>query len=178
MRIINTKFKGLKIIQQKKFEDSRGTLRETFKKKLINWDNLIFDYATISKKNVLRGFHYNSKFPQAKFVTVLKGKILDYVIDLRKKSKTFGKCFSIILSEKNCKSLYIPKGFAHAYYSFSKFNLIYYRLSDYYAPKYENGIIWNDKIVKAKWPTSKPILAKRDRKWKTFEYFKKNYKSF
>ena len=78
MHIINTKFKGLKIIQQKKFEDSRGTLRETFKKKVINWDNLIFDYATISKKNVLRGFHYNSKFPQAKFVTVLKGKILHY----------------------------------------------------------------------------------------------------
>ena len=89
MRIINTKFKGLKIIQQKKFGDSRGNLRETFRKKIIKWDSLIFDYATTSKKNVLRGFHFNSKFPQAKFVTVLKGKILDYVIDLRKKSKTF-----------------------------------------------------------------------------------------
>ena len=104
MRIINTKFKGLKIIQQKKFGDSRGNLRETFRKKIIKWDSLIFDYATTSKKNVLRGFHFNSKFPQAKFVTVLKGKILDYVIDLRKKSKTFGKSFSIVLSESNCKS--------------------------------------------------------------------------
>ena len=100
------------------------------------------------KKNVLRGFHFNSKFPQAKFVTVLKGKILDYVIDLRKKSKTFGKSFSIILSDSNCKSLYIPKGFAHAYYSFSKLNIIYYKLSNYYHPKYEDGILWNDKIVK------------------------------
>ena len=118
MYVINTKFEGLKIIQQKKFGDSRGNLRETFKKKIIKWDNLIFDYATISKKNVLRGFHFNSKFPQAKYVTVLKGKILDYVLDLRKKSKTFGKSFNIVLSEDNCKSLYIPEGFAHAYYSF------------------------------------------------------------
>ena len=77
MYIINTKFEKLKIIQQKKFQDSRGSLRETFRKKIIKWDNLIFDYVTVSKKNVLRGFHFNSKFPQAKFVTVLKGKILD-----------------------------------------------------------------------------------------------------
>ena len=72
MRIINTKFKGLRIIQHKKNSDSRGNLRETFRKKIIKWDNLIFDYATVSKKNVLRGFHFNMKFPQAKFVTVLK----------------------------------------------------------------------------------------------------------
>ena len=91
MYVINTKFEGLKIIQQKKFGDSRGNLRETFKKKIIKWDNLIFDYATVSKKNVIRGFHFNSKFPQAKFVTVLKGKILDYVLDLRKKSNSKSK---------------------------------------------------------------------------------------
>ena len=175
MRVINTKFKGLKIIQQKKFQDSRGSLRETFRKRIIKWDNLIFDYATVSKKNVLRGFHFNSKFPQAKFVTVLKGKILDYVLDLRKKSKTFGKSFSILLSEDNCKSLYIPEGFAHAYYSFSKLNLIYYKLSRYYEPKYENGILWNDKSLKFKWPTNRPVLATRDRQWGTFIDFKKIY---
>ena len=105
MYIINTKFKGLKVIQQKKIGDSRGNLRETFKKKIIKWDNLIFDYATTSKRNVLRGFHFQSKFKQAKFVSVLKGKILDYVVDLRKKSKTFGKSFSIVLSKRNCKYL-------------------------------------------------------------------------
>ena len=178
MYIVNTKFKDLKIIQQKKIGDSRGSLRETFKKKIIKWDNLIFDYATISKKNVLRGFHFNSKSPQAKYVTVLKGKILDYVLDLRKNSKTFGKSFSIILSENNCKSLYIPEGFAHAYYSFSKLNLIYYKLSNYYEPKYESGILWNDKSLKFKWPTKKPILAKRDKKWGSFMDFKKVYKGF
>ena len=145
MQVHNTKMKGLKIIQQKKVWDARGSLRETFRKKIVKWDDLIFDYATVSKRNVLRGFHFNSKYPQAKYVSVLKGKILDYVIDLRKNSKTFGKTFSIILSEKNCKSLYIPEGFGHAYYSFAKSNLIYYRLSNYYQPKYEGGIFWNDK---------------------------------
>ena len=176
MLVINTKFEGLKVIQQKKNGDSRGNLRETFRKKIIKWNNLIFDYATTSKKNVLRGFHFNSKFPQAKFVTVLNGKILDYVLDLRKKSKTFGKSFSIVLSEKNCRSLYIPEGFAHAYYSFSKINLIYYKLSRYYKPKYEGGILWNDKNLKFKWPTNKPILSKRDREWGTFMQFQKKYK--
>ena len=174
MHIINTKFSGLKIIQQKKFGDSRGSLRETFRKKIIKWDNLIFDYATVSKKNVLRGFHFNSKYPQAKYVTVLRGKILDYVIDLRKKSKTFGKSFSIVLSEDNCKALYIPEGFGHAYYSFSKLNLVYYKLSNYYKPRFESGIVWNDKNLKLKWPTNKPILAKRDTKWGTFIDFKKS----
>ena len=128
------------------------------------------------KKNVLRGFRFQTKFQQAKFVTVLKGKILDYVIDLRKKSKTFGKTFKIILSEKNCKSLFIPRGFAHAYYSFNNTNIIYYKLSNYYHPKFEEGIIWNDKTLRNKWPIKKPIISKKDRKLKTFLEFKKIYK--
>ena len=176
MRVIDTNFKGLKIIQQKKHGDYRGNLRETYIKKIIKWNDLIFDYATTSKKNVLRGFHFQSKFQQVKFVSVLKGKILDYVVDLRKKSKTFGKSFSIVLSENNCKSLYIPEGFAHAYYSFSKVNVIYYKLSNYYHPEYQDGILWNDKSLKFRWPTKKPIIAKRDTKWKNFEEFKKKYK--
>ena len=176
MHVINTKFKGLKIIQQKKIGDSRGNLRETFRKKIIKWDNLIFDYATVSKKNVIRGFHFQSKFQQAKFVSVLKGKILDYVVDLRTKSPTFGKSLSIVLSEDNCKSLYIPEGFGHAYYSFSNLNIIYYKLSNYYQPKYEDGILWNDKSLKFKWPTKKPIVSKKDKKLRTFEDFKKVYK--
>ena len=91
MKILNTKFSGLKIIQQKRHGDNRGNLRETYRKNIIKWNELVFDYATTSRKNVLRGFHFQSKFKQAKFVSVLKGSILDCVIDLRKKSKTFGK---------------------------------------------------------------------------------------
>jgi len=177
MKVIDTKFKGLKIIQHKKNGDSRGNLRETYRKKIIKWDDLIFDYATTSKKNVLRGFHFQTKFLQAKYVSVLKGKILDSVIDLRKKSKTFGESFSIELSDKNCKSLYIPEGFAHAYYSISNLNIIYYKLSNYYQPTYENGIIWNDENFKDLWPTNKPIVSKKDRELKSFFDFKKIYKS-
>ena len=177
MKIIGTKFQGLKIIKQNKYSDTRGNLRITFVKKIIKWNDLVFDYATTSKKNVLRGFHFQTKFKQAKFVSVLKGKILDCVIDLRKKSKTFGKSFSIELSDKNCKSLYIPEGFAHAYYSFSDLNIIYYRLSNYYHPKYESGIIWNDNGFKNLWPTKKPIVSAKDKKLKTFSNFKENYKS-
>jgi len=176
MKVINTKFKGLKIIQQKKNGDSRGNLREIFIKKIIKWDELVFDYATTSKNNVLRGFHFQSKFPQAKFVSVIKGKIIDCVIDLRKNSKTFGKNFKIELSDKNCKSLYIPEGFAHAYYSFSSLNIIYYKLSNYYHPEYEDGILWNDISVKNKWPSSTPIVSKKDKKLKTLSEFIKVYK--
>ena len=119
MKIIKTKIKDLLIIKQKNNTDTRGSLRETFNKKILN-KKFIFEYCTTSKANALRGFHFQYKFQQAKFVTVLKGKILDCVVDLRKKSKTFGKTYKIILSDKNCLSLYIPEGFAHAYYSYEK----------------------------------------------------------
>ena len=175
MKVIETKLKGLKIIKHYRNEDNRGSLRETFNKKIINWENFIFEYATISKKNIVRGFHFQYKYQQAKLVTVIKGKILDCVIDLRKNSKTFGKHFSIILSEKNCTSLFIPKGFAHAYYSYEKLNVIYYKISDYYKPGYEDGIIWNDKNFKINWPTKKPLLSTKDKNHQTFETYLKRY---
>ena len=177
MRVIKTRFKGLYIIKQKKHNDNRGSLRETFRKNIINWDKLIFDYATTSKKNVLRGFHFQSKYKQAKFVSVLKGKILDCVIDLRRLSKTYGKSFSIILSEKNCLSLYVPEGFAHAYYTYND-SVIYYKLSNYYQSKFEDGLLWNDKFLKVKWPSKKPKLSKKDRRLKSFKEFKKTYIGF
>ena len=130
MKIIKTKIKDLLIFKQKNNIDRRGSLRETYSKKFLD-NNFIFEYCTTSKADALRGFHFQYKFQQAKYVTVLKGKILDCVVDLRKNSKTFGKTFKIILSEKNCLSLYIPEGFAHAYYSYEKLNVIYYKLSIY-----------------------------------------------
>ena len=104
------------------------------------------------QKNVLRGFHFQTRLKQSKYVNVVKGKILDVVVDLRKNSNTFGKSFKIILSKKNALGLFIPAGFAHAYYSLDKENIIYYKLDNYYAPKFENGIIYNDKDIKISWP--------------------------
>ena len=176
MEVISTKIKGLKIIQQKNHKDTRGSLREIFRKKIINWDKLVFDFVTTSKKNVLRGFHFQWKCQQAKYVSVIKGKILDCVIDLRKSSKTFGKTFSIVLSEKNCLSLYIPEGFAHAYFSYSELNIIYYKLSNYYYPKFEDGLVWNDKSLKVKWPIDRPLISKKDQKLDTLKIFISKYK--
>tara|TARA_B100001093_G_scaffold432739_1_gene429392 strand:- start:48 stop:581 length:534 start_codon:yes stop_codon:yes gene_type:complete len=170
MKIVKTKIKDLLIIKQKDNIDKRGSLRETFNKKLLD-KKFVFEYCTTSRKNVLRGFHFQTQFQQAKYVSVLKGKILDVVVDLRKKSKTFGKCFKIILSRKNTTSLFIPKGFGHAYFSFENENIIYYKLDNFYKPKYENGIIFNDDMLKIKWPKRKLIVSEKDKKLNTFENF-------
>ena len=170
MKLIKTPIKGLLIIKQKNNTDNRGNLRETFNSKILK-KKFVFEYCTLSKKNVLRGFHFQSKFQQSKYVNVIKGKILDVVIDLRKRSKTFGKIFKIILSKKNAIGLFIPKGFAHAYYSFDKENVIYYKLDNFYMPKYETGIIYNDKDLKVKWPRKKMIISKKDKRLLTFKNF-------
>ena len=174
MKIYKTKFKDLLIIKQKNNIDLRGSLRETFNKKIFKKNNFIFEYCTISKKDSLRGFHYQYKFQQAKYVNVIKGKILDCVIDLRKKSKTFGKVFKIILSEKNCLSLYIPEGFAHAYYSFEKENIIYYKLTNYYKPQFERGINAKDIHFNIKWPGKRNLMSKKDKKLVSFKEFLKS----
>jgi len=176
MIVKKTKFKGLLVVKQLNNIDTRGSLRETFNDKYLK-KKFIFEYCTTSKKNVLRGFHFQSKFKQSKYVNVLKGKILDVVIDLRKRSKTFGKSFKIVLSKKNALGLFIPAGFAHAYYSYEKENIIYYKLDNYYAPKYESGIVYNDTSIKVKWPKKKMIVSKKDKELLSLKEFKKKYKS-
>ena len=172
MKIQNTKFKGLYIVKQKDNTDKRGSLRETFNEKIIK-KKFVFEYCTLSKKNVLRGFHFQTKSKQSKFINVVKGKILDVVVDLRKNSKTFGKVFKIILSKNNALGLYIPAGFAHAYYSYEKENIIYYKLDNYYAPQYESGIVYNDKNLKVRWPSKRMIISKKDKILPTFEFFRR-----
>tara|TARA_X000000950_G_scaffold53669_1_gene63754 strand:- start:4852 stop:5385 length:534 start_codon:yes stop_codon:yes gene_type:complete len=176
MKIKKTKFKGLLITSQKNNIDERGSLRETFNDKVLK-KKFIFEYCTTSKKNVFRGFHFQFKNKQAKYVNVLKGKILDLVIDLRKNSKTFGKVFKIILSQKNALGLYIPSGFAHAYYCYNKENIVYYKLDNYYNPNSESGIIYNDKKFKIKWPSKKMIISKKDKMLPNFFQFKKKFKN-
>ena len=175
MIIKKTKFKGLLIIKQKNNTDKRGNLRETFNNKILK-KKFVFEYCTTSKKNVFRGFHFQTKNKQSKYVNVIKGKILDVVIDLRRKSKTFGKIYKIILSKKNALGLYIPSGFAHGYYSYDKENIIYYKLDNYYNPKYESGIIFNDKLINLKLPSRKVQISKKDKKLMSFEKFKKKFR--
>ena len=162
MKIIKTKIKDLLILKSKNFSDNRGYLREIFRKDILN-ENFPFDLISFSNKNVLRGLHFQSKFSQAKLITVTNGKIFDVAVDLRRKSKTFGKYFSIILSEKDDFSFYIPENFAHGFLCMSKSCTIHYKLSNYRNPKYEKTIRWNDNKLKIKWPIKKPILSKKDR---------------
>ena len=176
MQIKKTGFKDLLIVKQKNNSDKRGILRETFNRKILK-KKFVFEYCTTSKKNVLRGFHIQTKFKQSKYVNVLKGKILDIVIDLRKKSKTFGKTYKIILSKKNATSLFIPAGFAHAYFSYEKENVIYYKLDNYYSPKNEYGIKYDDKELKIKWPKKKMIISKKDKNLLSFQEFKKKFRN-
>ena len=155
--------KGIKIFKSKIFYDNRGYFKEVYKKKLLANKELIFDCVSVSKKNVLRGLHLQIKNSQAKFVTVIKGKIFDVAVDLRKNSNTFGKYFSIILSDKGTYStIYIPEGFAHGFCGLEKENIVYYGCSNYREKKHEIGIVWNDKDLKIKWPIKKPILSKKD----------------
>ena len=163
MKHIKTKIKDLFILKGKLFYDQRGYLREAFKKKLIS-KNLIFAIISKSKKNVLRGLHMQKKNPQDKYLLVLKGKILDVVVDARKNSKTYGKYHKVILSDKNGKNFFIPKGFLHGFLGLEKENIVLYGCSNYRDKRSEITVNWNDKDLKIKWPIKKPILSKKDRK--------------
>lgn len=174
MKIIKTKISGLKILKSKNFYDTRGYFREVFKKKVIK-KNFIFGCLSKSKKNVLRGLHLQTKFSQTKFITVLKGKIFDVIVDLRKNSKTFGKYISIILSAKNPISIIIPKGCAHGFLGLSKDNIIYYLCDNYRSKKHEISINWNDKDIAIKWPIKKPKISKKDKNNLSFAIYKDRY---
>ena len=162
MKIIKTKIKDLLVFESVNFYDNRGYFREVLLEKLIK-KRFKFTVISSSKKNVLRGLHMQKKFPQGKYISVIKGKILDVVVDCRKKSKTFGKHFKIIISEKNSKSLYVPPGFIHGFVGLEKENIVLYSCTNYRNKQSELGVKWNDKNLNINWGIKKPILSKKDK---------------
>ena len=164
MKAIHTKFKDLKLIKTKIFKDQRGFFKEVFKNKVEQNNNFVFDCMSYSKKNILRGLHFQKKNPQAKLLTVVQGRIFDVCVDLRKKSKTYGKYFSIELSQKSELSILIPRGFAHGFQCLSKECVVYYKCSNYRDKNSEATLTWNDPTLKIKWPSKKPILSNKDNK--------------
>lgn len=168
-------FGGIKIFKTEIFKDKRGFFREIYKKNLIKNANFIFDCLSISKKNVLRGLHIQTKNSQAKFLTVIRGEIFDVAVDLRKKSKTFGRYFSINLSSKNYCSIYIPEGFAHGFCCLDKENIVYYQNSNYRNKNNEIGILWNDPDINIKWPIKNPILSVKDKKNFSLKEYSNNF---
>ncbi len=163
MKVIKTKFDGLLIIKRPTYYDNRGFLRELFEQKKFK-KKFIFDYFSVSKKNVIRGLHLQHKKPQAKIISVISGRIFDVVLDCRKNSKTLGKHFTINISSNDNVSLYIPEGFAHGFCSLTNNTILHYRNSNYRNKKYEIGILWKDRDLNIKWPVKNPLISLRDKK--------------
>ena len=170
--MIKTKFKDLFVIQNKTINDKRGYFKELIRENIIN-KKFPFLVMSYSKKNVIRGLHLQSKKSQGKFISVIKGEIFDVAIDLRKNSKTFGKYYGCILSEKNSKSIFIPPGFAHGFQALEKENHIIYSCTQYRHSESEISINFNDNDLNIKWPSNKAIVSKKDEKAMSFKEFKK-----
>lgn len=165
MKIKKLKLPGLCIIEPKIFRDKRGCLYETYNEnsylKFIK-SKIVQVINSNSKKNTIRGIHFQYPNLQGKLVSVLQGKIFDVTVDIRKNSPTFGKWYGVYLDAKKKEQLWIPKGFAHAYLVISKTADILYKCNCKYYPKNQKYIVWNDSNINIKWPTKKPILSKND----------------
>lgn len=147
---------GLKIITPTIFGDERGYFVETYnyndyKEAGIDVE-FVQDNQSASKKGVLRGLHFQIHFPQDKLVRVIKGEVFDVAVDLRKGSPTFGKWKGVVLSEENMKQFFVPKGFAHGYLVLSDYAEFCYKVTDFYHPGDEGGIMYNDPDVGVEWP--------------------------
>jgi dTDP-4-dehydrorhamnose 3,5-epimerase len=177
MKINKTFIKDLLIIEPQLFKDDRGLFYESYNKnnldKLIN---IVFvqDNESKSNKGVVRGLHFQlPPFEQTKLVRCVSGKILDVVVDLRTNSKTYGKSFSIELSSENNKQLFVPKGFAHGFQVLSEDAIVNYKVDNFYNPKSDSGIIWNDKDLSIDWNLDlKPNLSDKDLKLISFKELK------
>jgi dTDP-4-dehydrorhamnose 3,5-epimerase len=168
MKITKTKFKDLLVFNSKNFYDSRGYFRELLIEDIVK-KKFKFTVVSKSKKNVVRGLHMQMKRQQGKYISVVKGKILDVIVDCRKKSKTFGQHFKIIISQKNCRSIYVPPGFIHGFVGLEDENIVIYSCTEYRDKKSEIGVRWNDRDLNIKWNIKKPILSKKDKNNLKFE---------
>ncbi|MDL1965224.1 MAG: dTDP-4-dehydrorhamnose 3,5-epimerase [Candidatus Desulfofervidus auxilii] len=158
------------LIEPKVFADTRGFFMETYSYKAFAKfgikEHFVQDNHSRSVKGVLRGLHYQ-KHPtaQAKLVRCVKGAIFDVAVDIRKGSPTYGKWVGVTLTAENKRMLYIPVGFAHGFYTLEEDTEVIYKVSHYYSPKDEAGIIWNDPKIGIIWPSNTPVVGERDRKW-------------
>lgn len=179
--------KGLVVIEPKIYRDERGFFYEFFnRQQLLKYgidEEFVQGNHSKSSFGVLRGLHFQVQQAQGKLIRVLKGEILDVVVDLRKDSETFGRYFKILLSEGNRKMLFVPKGFAHGFLTLKDDTEIEYLCTDFYAPDFDSGIIWNDKELGIDWELEKYglkeeelIISEKDKNQQTLKAFidKKN----
>ena len=174
--ILETTFiQDLIILKPHVYEDERGYFMESFNQKKIEKlikDRFVQDNESLSKKDVLRGLHFQlPPYAQSKLIRVIKGSILDVAVDLRKESKTYGQHFKHVLSGENKHQLYIPAGFAHGFLSLEEDTILNYKCSAYYNAQSEDAILWNDPAFNIDWGINHPILAEKDRLAKNFATF-------
>tara|TARA_B100000029_G_scaffold511825_1_gene606862 strand:- start:1286 stop:1828 length:543 start_codon:yes stop_codon:yes gene_type:complete len=167
MEIKDSPLQGVKVIKPKIFEDQRGLFFESYNKKEFEKEvgihpNFVQDNYSRSRKDVLRGMHFQINRPQGKLIRVTKGEIFDVVVDLRKDSETFSKWFSMTLSEENKEQLWVPSGLAHGFIVISEFAEVAYKTTDYWYPEFEKTLLWDDPQVGIEWPIAKPLLSKKD----------------
>ena len=170
MPFIKTEFSGLLVFEPNVFEDSRGYFFEAYNEKQFQQEGIdirwVQDNQSSSTYGVIRGLHYQlPPFDQTKLVRVLRGKILDVVVDIRKGSPTFGKSFSKVLSAKNKRQLFIPKGFAHGFSVLSEKAEVLYKCDGFYNKESEGGIIYNDPALEIDWriPAEEAIISDKDK---------------
>ena len=178
-KMIKTSIPDLYIIECKIFGDHRGYLMESYSKKAFHQAgltmNFVQDNESKSKKGVLRGLHFQTRQTQGKLVRVIKGEVYDVAVDLREGSPTFGKWEGVYLSEENKRQFYVPEGFAHGFLVLSEEAIFAYKCTDYYAPDYDGGVMWNDPHIGVKWPLEsigQPILSEKDQVQPSLKEFK------
>ena len=174
MKVIETQLKDAYVITTPRYSDDRGFFIESFNLKKFRevtgvTDEFVQDNHSRSSKGVLRGFHYQKEHPQGKLVRCTQGVVWDVIVDLRKSSSTFGKSFSIELSENNMM-LWVPVGFAHAFYTMSDYAEFEYKCTDYYQPESMETLMWNDSDLGVYWPfLAPPVLSLKDEEGKSFK---------
>lgn len=171
MKFIKTHIPGVIVIEPIIFGDERGYFLESFNLKKFEENiapiKFLQDNESISSKGVLRGLHFQKPpYDQAKLVRCIEGKVLDVAVDIRKGSVTYGKHIAIELTGENKRQLFIPRGFAHGFVVLSEKAIFSYKVDNYYAPDYDGGIIWNDKVLNINWQTEADQirLSEKDRK--------------
>jgi dTDP-4-dehydrorhamnose 3,5-epimerase len=167
MRVIQTALPGVLLIEPQTFEDERGFFSETYHRDRYLEHGIqaefVQDNHARSSRGVLRGLHYQLNHPQSKLVRVVRGEVFDVAVDVRKGSPTFGLWYGTNLSGEKRQQLYIPEGFAHGYCVLSEMVDFEYKVSDFYRPEDQIGIIWNDPDIAISWPIQDPIVSKKDR---------------
>jgi dTDP-4-dehydrorhamnose 3,5-epimerase len=176
MEVIETGIKDLLLLKPKVFKDARGYFFENFNRDVFSKIGITADFTqdnqSLSGKDILRGMHFQAPpHAQGKLVRVIKGAVQDVVVDIRKSSATYGRHYSVDLTEENFLMLWIPPGFAHGFATLADDTIFAYKCTDTYHPETEGGIAWNDRELGIKWQTTDPVLSEKDTRYQPFSLF-------